>query len=355
MALSDEEVEQYYEGFCNGALWPLFHSFPSQLPLETTGFGRYREVNQRFAEATARHYRPGDRVWVHDYQLMLVPRMLRELAEAVHVNPYDIERSAKAYHLALTMPEAERHARMERLRRRVFAYDVQWWATTFLDHLTRSGQRPDHHPLGYSRAADVSRAVTTMTSAASLVLLLDYDGTLVPIAATPDLAQPDRALCELLTRLAARPGTQVHVVSGRGQDVLDEWLGALPVGLHAEHGQWSRAPGGAWACREQPPDTWRARALEILEDFAARTPGSLVEEKRSGLAWHCRMADAEYGLAQANELKVHVSSLLSNAPVEVLSGDKVVELRPYGAPARGPLVSCRPRAEPRAAAVEVGQ
>ena len=43
------------------------------------------------------------------------------------------------------------------------------------------------------------------------------------------------------------------------------------------------------------------------------------------------MADAEYGLAQANELKVHVSSLLSNAPVEVLSGDKVVELRPYGA------------------------
>jgi len=77
--LSDEEVEQYYEGYCNGVLWPVFHSFPSQLPLETADFSLYRRVNQRFADEIARQYRHGDLVWVHDYQLMLVPRMLREL------------------------------------------------------------------------------------------------------------------------------------------------------------------------------------------------------------------------------------------------------------------------------------
>ncbi len=583
VALSDAEIEQYYEGYCNGVLWPLFHSFPSQLPLETADFSLYREVNQRFAQAVARQYQQGDLVWVHDYQLMLVPRMLRELipdaivgfflhipfpspdtlrtlpareamldgllaadligfhtasymrnfvssvlhvlgagadvdrvtwegrvanlgvfpmgvdahayrrlgespevralaeefrgapdervlvgidrldytkgiprrllayerlladhpelhgrvrlvqvavpsrtnveayadfrhqvdalvgringrfgsprwspvhyvyrglseqhvaalylaadallvtpirdgmnlvakefvatradedgvlvlsefagaaaelAEAVHVNPYDVERSALAYHRALVMPAPERRARMQTLRQRVFSYDVHWWSRAFLGQLTRSGHRPDHHPAEYSRPADIARATADLVAASvngPLVLLLDYDGTLVPIAATPDLARPDDALCALLVRLAGRPNVQVHVVSGRGRDVLDGWLSSLPIGLHAEHGQWSRTPDGAWAEIERRPDQWRARALEIFEDFAARTPGSLVEQKRSGLAWHYRMADAEYGLLQANELKAHLASLLSNAPVEVLSGDKVVELRPFGA------------------------
>ena len=582
VALSDEEVEPYDEGYCNGVLWPLFHSFPSRLPLETADFSLYHDVNARFAREVARHHRPGDVVWIHDFQLMLVPRMLRELipdvtvgfflhipfpspdifrtlpsreallegllasdligfhtasyvrnfvssalhvlgadsdvdrirwqgraanlgvfpmgvdapgyqrlgespevaalaaefrgapgerllvgidrlddtkgiprrllayermlaehpelhgqvrlvqvavpsrtdveayaelrqqvdaligringrfgsprwapvhyvyrnlseqhvvalyraadallvtplrdgmnlvakefvaarsdedgvlvlsefagaatelAEALHVNPYDIERSAAAYHRALVMPAAERRARMQTLRHRVFSYDVRWWSRTFLANLARSGQRTDHHPPGYSAPADVAHAAEAMTAAraaGALVLLLDYDGTLVPIASTPELAQPDDALRALLSRLAACPGLAVHVVSGRGRDVLEAWLGGLPVGLHAEHGQWSRTPLGSWVGGELPPDPWRDRALEILEDFAARTPGSLVERKRSGLAWHYRMADPEYGVLQANELKVHLASLLSNAPVEVLSGDKVVELRPSG-------------------------
>jgi len=67
----------------------------------------------------------------------------------------------------------------------------------------------------------------------------------------------------------------------------------------------------------------------ILHDFAARTPGALVEEKTLGLAWHYRMADPEYGTSQANELNLHLTSLLANEPVEVLQGDHVIEVRPY--------------------------
>jgi trehalose 6-phosphate synthase/phosphatase len=55
-----------------------------------------------------------------------------------------------------------------------------------------------------------------------------------------------------------------------------------------------------------------------------------VEEKTASLAWHYRMADPEYGSSQANELKLHLATLLSNEPVEVLSGAKVIEIRPYG-------------------------
>ncbi|MBX6364218.1 MAG: bifunctional alpha,alpha-trehalose-phosphate synthase (UDP-forming)/trehalose-phosphatase [Gemmatimonadetes bacterium] len=75
--LSAEEVAGFYDGFANGLLWPLFHYITGVLPLRLEGWREYQEVNARFADAVARNYRPDDLVWVHDYQLMLVPGMLR--------------------------------------------------------------------------------------------------------------------------------------------------------------------------------------------------------------------------------------------------------------------------------------
>ncbi|MCI4459384.1 MAG: trehalose-6-phosphate synthase [Acidilobus sp.] len=75
--LSREEVENYYEGFCNGTPWPLFHYFPERAIYNPTYWDWYVRVNERFAEAVASVYRPGDLIWVHDYHLMLVPAMLR--------------------------------------------------------------------------------------------------------------------------------------------------------------------------------------------------------------------------------------------------------------------------------------
>jgi trehalose 6-phosphate synthase/phosphatase len=130
--------------------------------------------------------------------------------------------------------------------------------------------------------------------------------------------------------LAARPGTQVHVVSGRKRATLERWFGELPVGLHAEHGLWSRLPGGAWQSVPVYDQRWRKPARAILKDFTDRTPGALVEEKTVGYAWHFRAAEPEYGAAQARELSLHLSELLTNAPVEILQGDKVIEIRPHG-------------------------
>jgi trehalose 6-phosphate synthase/phosphatase len=122
------------------------------------------------------------------------------------------------------------------------------------------------------------------------------------------------------------------VVSGRGRPVLERWLGATGIGLHAEHGLWSRLPGeAAWTGLEVSHDTqWRPRVRGILEQVAARTPGSLVEEKDLSLAFHFRAADSEFGQRQANELRLHLNEMLSNVPVEILVGNKVIEVRPHG-------------------------
>src|SRR5690606_19215268 len=76
--LSAEEVELYYEGFSNATLWPLYHDVVAPPVFERPMWEAYRAVNQRFARAAAEHAEKGAVVWVQDYQLQLVPAMLRE-------------------------------------------------------------------------------------------------------------------------------------------------------------------------------------------------------------------------------------------------------------------------------------
>lgn len=76
--LSAEEVEGYYNAFSNGVLWPACHYLVDRLPLQTPDWDVYRRVNERFADAIAAQWRPGDVIWVHDFHLMLLPALLRQ-------------------------------------------------------------------------------------------------------------------------------------------------------------------------------------------------------------------------------------------------------------------------------------
>lgn len=257
-----------------------------------------------------------------------------ELAEAIHVNPYDVDRTAAACYRALTMEEPERRSRMAALRERVAEADVHRWAASFISDLelfTAPNQGSGERRTRQRRAPSQDLPMERILEADKLILLLDYDGTLVRLAPTPDLAQPDAELMALLTALALRPNTVVHVVSGRKRETMDEWLGMLPVGLHAEHGFWTRnTETGQWTPAGQRNPAWRDPALTILQEVTTRTPGSLIEEKSAGLAWHYRMTDQDYGAQQANELRMHLNQVLSNEPVEILNGNKVIEIRPHG-------------------------
>ncbi|WP_336660710.1 bifunctional alpha,alpha-trehalose-phosphate synthase (UDP-forming)/trehalose-phosphatase [Leucobacter sp. USHLN153] len=77
--LSSDDVELYYEGFSNGTLWPLYHDVIARPAFHRQWWDRYRRVNQRFAERVAETAAEGAIAWIHDYQLQLVPEMLRKL------------------------------------------------------------------------------------------------------------------------------------------------------------------------------------------------------------------------------------------------------------------------------------
>lgn len=76
--LSSEEVSVYYEHIANGVIWPIFHDQLEKLPNVIEGWETYEAVNARYADMIAACARAGDTVWIHDFQLMRVPALLRE-------------------------------------------------------------------------------------------------------------------------------------------------------------------------------------------------------------------------------------------------------------------------------------
>lgn len=83
--LTAEDVEDYYEGFSNDTLWPLYHDVIQPPTFHRQWWDAYQRVNRRFAQAAADQVAPGGTVWVHDYQLQLVPQYLRELRPDVRI------------------------------------------------------------------------------------------------------------------------------------------------------------------------------------------------------------------------------------------------------------------------------
>jgi trehalose 6-phosphate synthase/phosphatase len=162
-------------------------------------------------------------------------------------------------------------------------------------------------------------------------LLLDYDGTLVPIAPAPERAVPDANLYHLLDGLLRSPDLEVELVSGRARDTLAAWFGDRRLSLWAEHGLWHRAAGAeAWRETVAGSDDWMRECLPVLERFAAVTDGARIERKTSSLAWHFRESPPDLGRAQARALGQQLRAMAARHRVEVIEGKMVVEVRRSG-------------------------
>ncbi|HYO85347.1 MAG TPA: trehalose-6-phosphate synthase [Dermatophilaceae bacterium] len=83
--LTSQDLEEYYEGFSNDTLWPIYHDVIVPATFHRAWWGAYQRVNRRFAEAIVKVAAPGATVWVHDYQLQLVPALLRRVRPDVRI------------------------------------------------------------------------------------------------------------------------------------------------------------------------------------------------------------------------------------------------------------------------------
>ncbi|MEZ0318577.1 MAG: bifunctional alpha,alpha-trehalose-phosphate synthase (UDP-forming)/trehalose-phosphatase [Pyrobaculum sp.] len=254
-----------------------------------------------------------------------------ELLHALIVNPNDESGVADAIKRALTMSEDEQCRRIKAMQERLRQHDVVKWAVDFIHTLfTARSDEAQARPTNLLTPADVEAVVQSFQSASRRLLLLDYDGTLLPHYPYAYQAVPDSELIKLLTSLAALPETHVAVVSGRSRDFLEAWLGELPIYIVAEHGAYIRDASKKWTSLFPFDTTWKEDVRKIMEEFVELTPGSYVEEKNSSIAWHYRNVEPDIGEAAASRLVESLSVALSGSAASIIRGNKVVEVRPAG-------------------------
>ena len=253
-----------------------------------------------------------------------------EMGEAFLVNPYDEEHTADVLERALLLPASERRERMSALYRRVRRNNVFAWGERFINNLCEASADRSHHPSDKPEPLPVTDIVNAYREAQSRLLLLDYDGTLVPYANRPQDAIPPASLINLLTRLAHDPANCLAIVSGRSRADVESWFGDIRgLWLAAEHGAIIRSPDtNTWeTLRRNYTVDWMTQVYPVLEHFADRTPGSFIEEKEYSLVWHYRMSDPEFGEWLANELVANLEEMLAQTELRAVRGAKSVEVR----------------------------
>lgn len=253
----------------------------------------------------------------------------RELGEAIQINPNHAREIADALHEALQMPPAEQERRMRPMQQRIRTYDATRWVESFLKALRRTKERQGRLSTQHLRGQQLEQVVEQHHRADRRLLLLDYDGTLVPLTARHADAVPDPDLLALLRQLQTKQQT-VCVVSGRDRSSLGAWLGDVPVHIIAEHGAWLRDGAGNWTMPKPLPRGWKDNLRPLLETYVERVPGSSLEEKDYSLVWHYRGADFELGSLRAKELTDDVVSYTVNLDVQVLEGKRAIEIRNSG-------------------------
>lgn len=179
---------------------------------------------------------------------------------------------------------------------------------------------------------DDSASVATLLAQPCCAVFLDFDGTLVDLAATPDGVQLQPGVREALARLAARHGGALAIVSGRPIEQIDAMLAPLVLPVAGVHGVERRSLDGQLHVAPTPditPVLARAQSLAVLH------PGLLVEHKRGAVALHYRLAPELEQLC----LREMTAAVQACPGVLLLHGKMVLEAKPAASDKGGAIAA----------------
>ncbi|HNW29492.1 MAG TPA: bifunctional alpha,alpha-trehalose-phosphate synthase (UDP-forming)/trehalose-phosphatase [Spirochaetota bacterium] len=250
-----------------------------------------------------------------------------ELGEALIVNPNNKEEVADAIATALSMPEDEKHRRMQIMQRRLQRNDVIQWSSSFIEKLSNMKIIEEAYKAKSINSNNLHSLLDAYRGSRSRLLLLDYDGTLVAFSDKPDMAVPDPELLSILSELTSDIKNTVAIISGRNFEFLERHFSGMRLSLIAEHGAWIKLNGGEWKTIANLDTQWKNEIRPILESYCDRTPRTFIEEKEFSLAWHYRRADAELASIRAMELKGNLLHMIANHNLGIMEGNKVLEIK----------------------------
>ncbi len=252
----------------------------------------------------------------------------KELSETIIINPNDINEIANGIEEALKTPEEEQIYRNTLMQKRLKRYNVTRWANDFVYSLLDiNRETKDTAEQKFLKPEIVDKILDDYHNATKIIILVNYDGTLVPYVKNPNEAPPSDDLLELIENLNKKDKTDIVIISGRSKDQLGAWLGNVQVNLTAEHGVWIReANEKEWKLFKPLSNEWKEEILPILEMYTDRLPGSFIEEKEYSVSWHYHKSDIWQSSFLAKEVSDHLVSMTTNIGVQVLHGKKVIEV-----------------------------
>ena len=253
-----------------------------------------------------------------------------ELNEALLVNPTDTEEVSNALAIALNMPLTEQRSRLSYMQRRIADYNVHKWINEFFEQLINIKEEQEKLKVKILDEHTIDKMLQDYGRSAKRSILLDYDGTLVPFQKLPSLAIPNIELLQVLAELSKDEANEITVISGRDNDTLQKWLGHLPVTLVAEHGAFIRYKNEEWQAQVSQSNEWKEKIRPLLQLFVTRCAGSFIEEKKNTIAWHYRNTDPDLGFVRSRELRNSLLQLTTNTALQVIDGNRVIEVRLIG-------------------------
>jgi trehalose 6-phosphate synthase/phosphatase len=252
-----------------------------------------------------------------------------ELSDAILVNPHDTYDIVKAIKTALIMPEQEQALRLKNMQTGLKKYAVDYWAANFLKELDRHLHNRRQFHINKLEESIKTVIFDAYQRSSKRLIILDYDGTLMPFHVDPLAVFPDTDLIDLLLRLNADPNNRMVINSGRDKQTLEDWLGNFGIDLAAEHGVWLK-DSAEWRRTPGLSSDWKNDVRAALENIVERTPGSFIEEKEFSIAWHYRQIDKDLGEKRLREFRDVLLYLTANTELHVLEGNKVVEVKHAG-------------------------
>jgi trehalose 6-phosphate synthase/phosphatase len=253
----------------------------------------------------------------------------RELTDALVINPNDVVEMAQKIKEGLEMPVVEQATRLETMQKRIATYDIHAWAEDFVHEMEQIKRRQQSFQIRFMDEFTRYNLFDNYRIAPNRLLLLDYDGTLVPFTANPNDAIPNPGLLQLLHNLAETAGNTVYIISGRSSAWLEKHLGMIPVNLVAEHGARYKR-NGQWVSEVQTSQDWKDQVQNIMEMYERRCANSFIEEKDFSMVWHYRNANIDQGKLKAHELANDLNEYIHHRNLQVLMGNKIVEVKQSG-------------------------
>lgn len=255
----------------------------------------------------------------------------KELGESIIVNPNNRTEVAEAIYQALNMPVSEQIKRNTALQKRLKIYNEERWAKDFINGLESVKKLQESNYTRKVSSRVIEKLVNAYKNAEKRIIFLDYDGTLTGFHKDPQMAMPDKELYSIIKKLITIDKNTIVIISGRDKETLAKWFDRYNrLAFIAEHGVWNKNPEAEWEMTDQIEKEWMGIIEPVLQNFVDRTPRSFIEYKNYSIVWHYRDADPDMGQQRAWELKDDLKNYIANLNLEIMDGDKVIEIKNAG-------------------------